>query len=88
MPRTKEFGAWFAHTLCYPSRQAPLVERGRSHETDFPWRRGRSLVVRLPLTPRAVVVGRWMHLSDEETAEAAMGLRDLSAVPTEEIRLW
>lgn len=68
MPRTHDLGPLFAQPLSYPSRRFPLVERGHTQEIEYPYRRGASLVLRLPGTPHAVVLGVWREAHDEEEA--------------------
>lgn len=78
MPKVHEVGRVFAHRMSYPTRHHPLVETGRTRETDHPFRSGRSLVVRMPLSTKAVVVGVWGHAGDEETVlREAIGAKDL-----------
>ncbi len=50
---------WFLSTLTYAHRGLPWIERGDTQEIEWPYRRSRSLVIRLPFTLKALVVGRW-----------------------------
>jgi hypothetical protein len=50
---------WFWSTLTYAHRGWPWIERGDTQEIEWPYRRSRSIVVRIPLTLTALVVGRW-----------------------------
>ena len=59
MPATKDVGRFFAHGLTYPSTNFPLVDRGVTQEIEHPFRLGKSLVLRVPFTRRAVVLGVW-----------------------------
>ena len=63
----------------YPTTKHPLAERGTTHETDHPYREGRSLVLRLPFTTRAVALGVWMTSQGDEqdVLRRAVGSRDL-----------
>ena len=52
-------GNWFWSTLTYAHRGWPWIERGDTQEIEWPYRRSRSLVMRLPLARTALVIGRW-----------------------------
>jgi hypothetical protein len=58
----------FIHRMEYPTRKFPVFEIGDTQETSHPFRRARSLVVRLPLTRHSVVIGRWGQEQEEESA--------------------
>ena len=79
MPQVSNIGnKYFAHQMRYPSTDFPLMEPGTTQEIEEPYRRGRSMVFRLPLTTRALVLGRWGAPVDEDTAlRHAMKARDL-----------
>jgi len=69
MPRTHEWRTWFVHSMEYPTKSHPLVEPGNSRETDWPFRVGSSLVMRMPFSRRAFVIGKWSDQTlDEEVA--------------------
>lgn len=68
MPATKELGPLFVHTMKYPNTNFPLMERGFSQEIDHPFRKGSSIVVRVPLTTTAFVFGKWGAEQDEDEA--------------------
>lgn len=68
MAETKDLGRFFAHPMEYPSRSFPLVELGDTQETTYPFRHARSLVVRLPGSRKAWVLGCWGKAQDEEDA--------------------
>ncbi len=79
MPLTKEVGTLFVHRMRYPSTDFPLMERGHSQEIDHPFRKGSSIVVRIPFSTAAVVVGKWKEEQDEEVAlTEAIGARSIS----------
>lgn len=66
--------------MAYPSTQYPVAEVGDTQEIEWPFRTGRALVLRAPLTKQAVVVGRWVGQKDEVDAlESAIGARELDA---------
>jgi hypothetical protein len=76
VPLTKEVGRTFVHTMKYPSTDFPLMERGFSQEIDYPFRKGSSIVVRVPFSTTAVVVGWWGQPQDEDDAlHSAIGSR-------------
>ena len=78
---------WFKHSLEYPTRNAPLMERGWTQETEEPWRKGSAVVLRAPFSRRAVSIGRWTSEGSEDDFHAAVGIREVK-VPTQEIRTW
>ena len=67
----------FKHYLTYPSRKAPLVEIGTTQESEPPWRRGKSLVIRKPFSTRAVAIGIWRGTGTEEDWHRAAGIRSV-----------
>lgn len=79
MPQIHDIGKrHFVHAMQYPTRNFPLVDRGETQEIENPYRNGRSLVFRLPLSRAALVVGRWQTRLSEETAlRRAIQARDL-----------
>lgn len=82
MPNVHQIGKrHFAHTMKYPSRKFPIIDRGNTAEIEAPYRYGQSLVVRMPLSSKAVVVGRWTGVSADEDAALrhAIGWRELDA---------
>lgn len=63
----------------YPSRRFPFVERGTTREIEEPFRRGASIVARIPFTRQGLVVGRWSAtaMTEDEALRQAIGLREL-----------
>lgn len=54
----RTFGPLYAGRLEYYHRNfLPIIEVGRTQETDFPYRRGRCLVFRLPFTKPGFYMG-------------------------------
>lgn len=68
MAETHDIGRLFWHVMEYPTRKAPLVERGDTQEISYPFRKGFSLVVRSPGSRRAIVFGVWGAPQDETVA--------------------
>lgn len=69
MPNVTQLGPRiYAHPMEYPTTKFPLVDKGHTQEIDWPYRTGKGLVFRLPLTRRALVVGIWGKPVDEEIA--------------------
>ncbi len=81
MPQTHDIGSkTFVHRMDYPSRDFPVIDRGHTTEIEYPYRSGKSLVIRIPFSTRAVVIGRWGDQQDEETAlQTAIGWREIDA---------
>jgi len=79
MPQIHDIGKHhFVHTMKYPDRNFPIVDRGETQEIEDPYRSGQSWVLRVPLSRAAVVVGRWTSRVDEDSAlRRAIMARDL-----------
>jgi hypothetical protein len=79
MPQVTQLGSSiYLHTMAYPTKKFPLIDRGHTQEIDYPFRVGSGLVLRLPFTRTAVVVGRWKdNLPEEEALTNAIGARKL-----------
>lgn len=89
MPEVHNIGSnHFAHTMEYPTRAFPIIDRGSTQEIEWPYRTGRSVVIRVPFTRQAMVVGKWTGEKDEELAlSEAIGVRELGAyVPNQDGR--
>lgn len=64
--------------MSYPNTKFPLSEKGHTQEIEHPYRTGQSVVVRVPFTRRALVIGKWTGEKYEEDAlTGAIGLREL-----------
>lgn len=75
MAQTHDFGRLFTHTIQLVE-DAPLAHRAKTVEIDPPFRQSRPLVLRVPFTGKALVIGWWLNTAwDEETAllEAVSG---------------
>lgn len=61
MPQTRRIisDKWFTSSLTYAHRGWPWIERGDTQEIEWPYRKSRSLVIRVPFTYKALVIGRW-----------------------------
>ena len=79
MPQIHDIGKHhFVHTMRYPTKKFPIIDKGETQEIEDPFRNGRSLVFRIPLSTSAVVIGRWQTRFSEETAlRRAIQARDL-----------
>ena len=76
MAQTHDLGPLFAQRLYYHSAHPPLIALTRSQEIESPFRTGKCLVLRAPLTKRAVAVGVWLTgKSEEDALMDAMGAR-------------
>lgn len=74
---------WFKHSLRYPSTSAPLIERGWTQESEEPWRKGHSIVLRLPFSTKAVAMGRWTSRETEDAFHKAAGIREIQMLANE-----
>lgn len=80
MPEIYQLGTQhFAHTMTYPTRKFPVVDTGGdTQEIEWPYRTGKSVVLRVPFTRAALVVGKWTGKRDEQQAlTEAIGVREL-----------
>jgi len=79
MPQIHDIGKrHFVHTMKYPARNFPLIDKGETQEIEDPYRNGRSLVFRIPLSTTALVVGRWQtRFSEDMALRRAIQARDL-----------
>lgn len=69
MPQLHDIGKkHFVHTMAYPTKKFPILDRGETQEIEEPYRLGRSWVVRVPLTRWAFVAGRWVSEQPEDSA--------------------
>jgi len=75
----KTFGALYGGKLEYWHRKAlPVVEVGHTQETEYPYRKGRCLVFRMPFTRPGYYLGAWVsnpniHVDDDEAIDALLG---------------
>lgn len=79
MPQLHQIGKrHFFHTMKYPTRDFPLIDRGETQEIEEPYRYGNSWVLRVPLSRAAFVAGKWSSQENEESAlRRAIRARDL-----------
>lgn len=77
MPSVHHIGTnFYAHRMTFPGTGYPLLEMGDTQEIEWPYRTGRGLVVRAPMSRQAVVVGRWLgHMDEEHALSSAIGAR-------------
>lgn len=82
MPQVHDIGKkHFVHVMKYPSKNFPLLDLGETQEIETPYRYGKSIVLRVPLSTGAVVVGRWLSEEPEDSAlRRAIRARDLDVV--------
>lgn len=82
MPQVHDIGKkHFLQFMKYPTRKFPFLDLGSTYEIEEPYRSGESLVFRVPLTRRAVVVGRWVGvMSEDQALRTAIRMRELDVV--------
>jgi hypothetical protein len=82
MPNVTQLGPRiYSHPMEYPTTKFPVVDVGQTQEIDWPFRTGKGLVLRLPFTRRALVVGVWTGKQDETSALTnAIGARSIDHV--------
>lgn len=86
MPQTHDLGRVFVHGLKYPQIDPPLVELGRSQMIEEPFRKGRSISIRLPWTNYALVLGVWGRQQSE--LDALNWVLSSYEAPIETLREW
>ena len=79
MPKAHDIGPLFVQVTNFPYEWGfKLAVRGWTQEIEPPYRTSKPLIVRLPFY-KALVLGRWTGLRDEEEAlNGALGRRDLT----------
>jgi len=72
----KTYGALYVGTLEYYHRKPlPIVEKGWTQEANYPFRKGKCLVFRVPFTKPGFYLGKWtkgselMHEDDDLITE-------------------
>lgn len=68
MAKTRDVGPLFWHPMVYPIKPPVLWERSETQEIDGKYRFGKGIVIRLPFTRLALVIGRWVAMYDESQA--------------------
>lgn len=76
---TRGIGRFFWHSIRLKKRSS-LVHIFPTHETDYPYRWSKSLVLRLPWATYGIVLGWWRDTTrtEEEAILAGMQGRDMS----------
>lgn len=77
MSKTHDLGPLFTHTMRLPLHRTwhvRIVERAQTQETSQPFRKGHSVMLRLPWTLTSVVLGFWgKPVSEDEALYRALG---------------
>lgn len=79
MPKAHEIGPLFVQVTNFPYKWGfKVVVRGWTQEIEPPYRTSKPIIVRLPFY-KALVLGRWTGIKDEETAlNEVLGRRHLT----------
>ena len=76
----KNYGPLYVGTLKYYHRKPlPILEKGWTQETEYPWRKGACLVFRFPFTKPGLYIGLWKKgskLQHEDDSEIDFLLAD------------
>lgn len=79
--RTIDLGRLYLTRVPYLDRSSPLVEKGWSAETDYPFRVGKCIAARVPGSRFGFGIGLWGPDGDEEeTLVMASGARIMGPV--------
>lgn len=82
MAETHDAGPLYVQRVNYPAtKNLPLLERGWTTEIEYPYRRGRALVVRIPFTLIGFAIGLWGEKNEEDA-------NLLRAVSGREVEQW
>jgi len=71
----KTYGALYGGRLEYWHRHLlPVIEVGTTQEVEYPYRKGKCLVFRVPFTHPGFYIGAWVntpdiHMDDEEAID-------------------
>lgn len=79
MAATHDLGTFYWTTIRYGAKPPIFVERAETQEIDEPFRRGEGWAFRIPLTTKAVVLGKWLSqaVSESHALTYAIGGRIL-----------
>lgn len=92
MAKVHEIGTrLYWQRLWYQIDTPPLFARSHTQEIEPPYRYGTCVVIRLPFTKIAVIVGKWRsHKREVEALLAAMGGRVTkdNGITDEELEDW
>jgi hypothetical protein len=80
MANTKDIGSLYWHPTSYKIKPKELWEKAESQETEYPFRRGAAIIVRLPFSKKALVMGIWKEtgFSESEALTSAVNGRGLT----------
>ena len=69
MAKTHDFGKkYFWHFMVYPLKPKVVFETSTTQEIEDPFRFGKGVVFRLPLTRLSIVIGKWVARYEESQA--------------------
>jgi len=68
MAKTHDVGKFYWHPMTYPVKPPVVIERAETQEIDEPYRFGKGWCIRLPLTRKSLVVGKWIKKYTESQA--------------------
>lgn len=69
MPQTHDIGRMFVHSMKLPVKRTwrvQLVEKADTQEISYPYRAGRSVLLRMPWVLRGLVIGVWGEPQEDE----------------------
>ena len=75
MATTKDIGKYYWHGLTYPIKPKCFWEKAETQEIDEPFRSGKGIAIRMPLTRRAIVIGKWSHTDYTESQALTYAIR-------------
>jgi hypothetical protein len=68
MAKTHDVGKFYWHLMTYPVKPPVVLERAETQEIDGQYRFGKGWCLRLPLTRKSSVMGKWIKTYSESEA--------------------
>jgi len=68
MAKTHDVGKFYWHLMTYPVKPPVVLERAETQEIDGQYRFGKGWCLRLPLTRKSIVMGKWIKTYSESEA--------------------
>jgi hypothetical protein len=68
MAKTHDVGKFYWHLMTYPVKPPVVLERAETQEIDGKYRFGKGWCLRLPLTRKSIVIGKWVKTYSESEA--------------------
>lgn len=78
MAQTHDVGKFYWHLMTYPVKPPVVLERAETQEIDGQYRFGKGWCLRLPLTRKSIVMGKWVkHYTESQALTNAINGRSM-----------